>query len=97
MLKKLSEIVNIIPVIAKSDSLTLEERAGFKARIKDEFKIHGISVFPLPEPCIDNFLDPEDLEMNDSIRVCGSEDISNIVMLRNLFPLPLLDLNRPCL
>ena len=29
-LKKLSEIANVVPIIAKSDSLTLDERSEFK-------------------------------------------------------------------
>jgi len=33
VLKKLAEVVNVVPVIAKSDSLTLEERALFKQRV----------------------------------------------------------------
>ena len=33
MLRKLSEVVNVVPVIAKSDSLTLEERSAFKERV----------------------------------------------------------------
>merc|ERR1712093_782910 len=37
VLKKLSDVVNVVPVIAKSDSLTLEERSAFKERIKEEF------------------------------------------------------------
>lgn len=34
VMKKLSEVVNVVPVIAKSDSLTLEERALFKDRVR---------------------------------------------------------------
>ena len=34
VLKKLSDVVNVVPVIAKSDSLTLEERAAFKERVR---------------------------------------------------------------
>lgn len=34
VLKKLAEVVNVVPVIAKSDSLTLEERAAFKQRVR---------------------------------------------------------------
>jgi septin 3/9/12 len=34
VMKKLSEVVNVIPVIAKSDSLTLEEREAFKERVR---------------------------------------------------------------
>ena len=32
VLKKLAEVVNVVPVIAKSDSMTLDERAIFKER-----------------------------------------------------------------
>ena len=46
VLKKLSEFVNVVPVIAKSDSLTLEERAAFKERIKEEFKFHNLRMYP---------------------------------------------------
>ncbi|KAJ3077349.1 cell division control protein, partial [Quaeritorhiza haematococci] len=46
VMKKLSEITNVIPVIAKSDSLTMEERVAFKRRIKEEIDFHGIRVYP---------------------------------------------------
>ena len=32
-MKKLSEVVNVVPVIAKADSLTLEERESFKQKV----------------------------------------------------------------
>lgn len=32
-MKKLSEVVNVVPIIAKSDSLTVEERDAFKAKV----------------------------------------------------------------
>jgi len=53
VMKKLSEIANVVPVLAKSDSLTIEERTAFKNRIKQEIEFHGIQVFPY----IDNELD----------------------------------------
>jgi septin 3/9/12 len=34
VMKKLSEVVNVVPVIAKSDSLTLEERERFKLKVR---------------------------------------------------------------
>lgn len=34
VMKKLSEVVNVVPVIAKADSLTLEERETFKAKVR---------------------------------------------------------------
>ena len=33
VMKKLSEVVNVVPVIAKSDSLTIEERDNFKIKV----------------------------------------------------------------
>lgn len=45
-LKLLGDICNVIPVIAKADSLTIEERQAFKARIQDEFTFHGIRLYP---------------------------------------------------
>ena len=34
VLKKLSEVVNVVPIIAKSDSLTMEERFAFKQKVR---------------------------------------------------------------
>lgn len=33
-MRRLSKIVNVVPVIAKADTLTLEERAEFKRRVR---------------------------------------------------------------
>lgn len=33
VMKKLSDVVNVVPVIAKSDCLTLEERERFKLKV----------------------------------------------------------------
>ena len=46
ILKKLSNIVNIIPIIAKSDSLTLLERRTLKENYKQEIKKHDIKCYP---------------------------------------------------
>ena len=48
-LKKISETVNIIPVIGKSDALTLEERLAFKKRVKEELKFNDIKIYPFVE------------------------------------------------
>ena len=39
VMKKLSEVVNVVPVIAKADSLTLVERDLFKTKVR--FRIDG--------------------------------------------------------
>lgn len=36
VMKKLSEVVNVVPVIAKADSLTLEEREAFKQKVEHD-------------------------------------------------------------
>ncbi|PSS27194.1 hypothetical protein M430DRAFT_130462 [Amorphotheca resinae ATCC 22711] len=75
VLKKLSDVVNVVPVIAKSDSLTLEERSAFKERIKEEFAFHNLKMFPYDN---DEF-DEEERALNAQIKniipfaVVGSE------------------------
>ncbi|XP_009090241.2 septin-12 isoform X2 [Serinus canaria] len=63
-MRRLSKIVNVVPVIAKADTLTLEERAEFKQRIQEDLKTHAISVYPQE----DFDQDPEDRALNDRIR-----------------------------
>lgn len=46
VLKKLGDIANVIPVIAKSDALTLEERVAFKQRIRESLQSNGVRVYP---------------------------------------------------
>ncbi|NWY90788.1 SEP12 protein, partial [Loxia curvirostra] len=63
-MRRLSKIVNVVPVIAKADTLTLEERAEFKQRIQEDLKTHAIRVYPQE----DFDQDPEDRALNDRIR-----------------------------
>ncbi|KAJ1649161.1 cell division control protein [Dispira simplex] len=46
VLRHLTQVVNVVPVIAKADSLTPEERIAFKRRIKEELVYHKINVYP---------------------------------------------------
>ncbi|GAA5996370.1 septin CDC10 [Rhodotorula paludigena] len=75
VMKKLAEVVNVVPVIAKADSLTLEEREAFKERIRAELAHHQIRVYPFDTE--DN--DEEERQLNGAIRsmmpfaVVGSE------------------------
>ena len=68
VLKKLSEYVNVVPVIAKSDSLTLAERAAFKERIKEEFAFHNLRMYPYET---DEY-DPEEAALNAQIKVSST-------------------------
>jgi septin 3/9/12 len=65
VLKKLSDVVNVVPVIAKSDSLTLEERALFKERIREEMQYNNIRLYPFDD--VDH--EEEERELNEQIRV----------------------------
>jgi septin 3/9/12 len=77
VLKKLSDVVNVVPVIAKADSLTLEERLEFKERIKEEFAFHNLKMYPYDN---DEF-DEEERGINSQIKVrldnsCGKTEES---------------------
>ncbi|XP_061495295.1 neuronal-specific septin-3 isoform X2 [Rhineura floridana] len=63
-MKHLSKVVNIIPVIAKADTMTLEEKIEFKQRVRKELEINGIEFYPQKE--FDE--DLEDKTENDKIR-----------------------------
>ncbi|XP_045841244.1 septin-9 isoform X2 [Meles meles] len=63
-MKRLSKVVNIVPVIAKADTLTLEERVYFKQRITADLLSNGIDVYPQKE--FDE--DPEDRLVNEKFR-----------------------------
>lgn len=47
-MRRLHTKVNLIPVIAKADTMTDEEVAAFKARILKDISFHGIQIFQTP-------------------------------------------------
>lgn len=63
-MKRLSHSVNIIPIIAKADTMTIEERQEFKQRVRKELEMSGIEFYPQKE--FDE--DMEDKSDNDKIR-----------------------------
>lgn len=64
VLKKLGDIANVIPVIAKADSLTLAEREVFKKRIRASLHSNGIRVYPFDHEDHDE----EDRELNGLVQ-----------------------------
>ncbi|TRM59268.1 Septin-type guanine nucleotide-binding (G) domain-containing protein [Schizophyllum amplum] len=70
-----TEVVNVVPVIAKSDSLTIEEREKFKVQIREELVYHNIRLYPFDT----DEDDEEEKQLNESIRdiipfaIVGSE------------------------
>ncbi|KAK7034729.1 cell division control protein [Paramarasmius palmivorus] len=75
VMKKLAEVVNVVPVIAKADTLTIEERELFKEKIREELVYHNIRLYPFDKEEDDE----EEVRLNESIRniipfaVVGSE------------------------
>ena len=47
-MRRLSTKVNLIPVIAKSDTMTEEEISSFKIRILNDLEHHGIEIYHAP-------------------------------------------------
>lgn len=77
-MKKLGPRVNVIPVIAKSDSLTLQEIADYKQRIIEDIGYYQIPIYNFP---IDEEEDDDEIiEDNNELRallpfsVVGSEE-----------------------
>ena len=64
-----------MPVIAKSDSLTLEERRAFKERIKEEFSFHNLKMYPYDNEELDDEERARDATIKEMIpfAVVGSE------------------------
>lgn len=86
-LKKLCEIANVVPIIAKSDSLTLEERNDFKKLLQSEFMKYGFNIYPYDS----EDLYEEERQLNEDIKslipfaIAGSEteiELSNGEMVR---------------
>ncbi|KAI3329429.1 Septin-domain-containing protein [Xylariaceae sp. AK1471] len=77
VMRRLHTKVNLIPVIAKSDTLTDEEITSFKLRILADIKHHGIHIFEGPRYELD---DEETIAENNEIMskvpfaVVGSND-----------------------
>ncbi|KAI0539324.1 Septin-domain-containing protein [Xylaria digitata] len=77
VMRRLHTKVNLIPVIAKSDTLTDEEITSFKSRILADIKHHGIQIFEGPRYELD---DEETIAENNEIMskvpfaVVGSND-----------------------
>ncbi|CAI5755821.1 unnamed protein product [Candida verbasci] len=63
-LKKLSEIANVVPIIAKSDSLTLDERNDFKKLLQSEFLKYQFNIYPYDS----EDLYEEERQLNEDIK-----------------------------
>ncbi|KAG8958628.1 cell division control protein [Tulasnella sp. 425] len=64
VVKKLSEVVNVVSIIARTDSLPREEREVFKNNIRAEKQYKNIRLYPSDTD--EN--EPEELSLNETIR-----------------------------
>lgn len=48
IMKRLGSRVNLIPVIAKADTMTPNDLVGFKKRVRDAITHHGIRIYTPP-------------------------------------------------
>ncbi|KAH3667319.1 hypothetical protein OGAPHI_002968 [Ogataea philodendri] len=80
-LKKLTEVANVVPLIAKADTLTLEERANLKSILQEQFKHYNFRMYPYEYSLGEDGLTADEIQLNSDIRsllpfaVIGSEDI----------------------
>lgn len=63
-IKKLLEISNVIPIIAKSDSLTLDERSVLKKSLQQEFTKYNFNLYPYDS----DDLFEEERQLNEDIK-----------------------------
>ncbi|KAJ2817148.1 Cell division control protein 11 [Coemansia erecta] len=81
LMRRLGNRANVIPIVARSDSLTPRELVLFKQRIMDDIAAHGIPVYSFPNSEDDD--DEETFEENAELRammpfaVVGSEEVIN--------------------
>ena len=74
--------VNIVPVIAKSDTLTKKELIRLKQRVMNEINGHGIQTYDIPECEVDE--DEDFKRQNQQLReaipfaVCGANQIIEV-------------------
>lgn len=81
-MKHLHGFVNIVPVIAKADTLTIDERDSFKQRIREDLHFHGINIYPSAYGAEDE----EDAAANTKIEVCNLS-ISSFLSFFNVSPI----------
>ncbi|CAG8598089.1 1122_t:CDS:10, partial [Ambispora leptoticha] len=75
-LQVLSAKVNVIPVIAKADTLTQDEKAAFKKTILRDIEANNIKIFPTAYP--DDRESVEDLEKYIPFTVIGSDNFVDV-------------------
>ncbi|XP_063710657.1 septin-2-like isoform X2 [Symsagittifera roscoffensis] len=102
-MKNLCDKVNIVPVIAKSDTLTTAEVAAMKKQLLHEIEEHGIRVYRIPDAESDEdeeyIAQNKELQMSTPFAVVGSNmevEASGGKMVRGRkYPWGVVDLDNP--
>lgn len=71
-MKKLHDKVNIIPIIAKADTLTSEECTQFKKNIREEITKFGIKVYEFPDVDDEGYPDHKNFKARVPFAIIGS-------------------------
>ncbi|XP_031572961.1 septin-7-like [Actinia tenebrosa] len=79
-MKKLHKKVNIVPVIAKSDTMTTEECTRFKKQILQEIKENDIGIYEFPDLAGEDDSEQDSTNMRDRIpfAVVGSNTVLEV-------------------
>ncbi|NXW51020.1 SEPT2 protein, partial [Nyctiprogne leucopyga] len=88
-MKALHGKVNIVPVIAKADTLTLKERERLKRRVLDEISEHGIRIYQLPDADSD-----EDEEFKEQTRVLKASFTLDLLFCCSSIPFAVIGSNQ---
>ncbi|ODV94061.1 hypothetical protein PACTADRAFT_50951 [Pachysolen tannophilus NRRL Y-2460] len=81
LMKNLASLVNIIPVISKADSLTLDELKLNKRLIMEDINFYNIPIFKFNEYTYEDEIDEESFELNNHLQkilpfaVMGSNEV----------------------
>jgi len=77
-MKKVDQKVNIIPIIAKADTINKNELAKFKAKIMNELRANGVSIYQFPVE--DETVSEVNKEMNSHLpfAVVGSNEFVKV-------------------
>jgi hypothetical protein len=87
-MKELCHRVNLVPVIAKADTMTLSEMAEFKRRVRETMAVHGITLYSpeLESEDEDTTARNKSIMVGRSLREACSPLLSPLPPL--IFPLP---------
>jgi len=102
LMRRLSTRVNVIPVIGRADSMSLEERVEFRKRIMEDIEFYGIPIYNFPfdveEDHADTIAENSELRALLPFAVVGSENRVNVggeLVLGREYPWGVVEVENP--